>query len=840
MATNPDFSNYNEDTLKRLVDDREYALIIRYFDETGNADSRLQIYQIEALMMISYNHMSDGRYLEGLETIEGLLSIDATNEEAWVLLGVLSRREGNLKNAETAYQRTLVLNPDHPTALYNLGNLYSDMHESQKAKDAYLALIEIDPRHSNGWNNLGVVLKEGGELKEAEHAFRKVLEIDSTNLLALTNLKDLLLEDNRQKEADDTQRQFNLLHGYGTIRTWKQTFNEEVTPRLKIIIPLYVVAVIITIGIYGSAIFLEDMFGFFAFSGVTTALLYLTGAVFYQIYQSYRLPEIRINHGSLRYLTIVATLIAADLLYQFKADIVVWIIVVMVILTIMTFKRRRLAPSAKFNQPHDESVCQTCGDPLTNQSFDNRGSPTYCGFRCNVVAVRHAIFFFGAVFYLINWALITGVEEDSFFLFTGIYSLIFTGAFLGYYANTYAYRSRFSYLKKNIAEKIFNEHLIQLTQEAKNYPSGVVYEKIDTKSKSALTEQDIIGYWRVDDYGELTGEFRPNQYFMPVQIKSDSGVPVHPVKPIFDKILTIVENINSAGLVPSLANMSIFLDNKGDYDLALEYAKQGHQRLEVADDDRGLAALNSHFGILYFQKGEFDAAKIYFQKSLDTMKDLGPHPRTRQLYKSLGLLEYEMGRLKEAQEFFKQQYDSSSDVDGSSLEEMVASNLFDFGLFLQDKHLYERSIQFYNWSLELAEEVEFSRDTATMLCNLGANYSRLGEPELAMDYYQKSLVVCEESGELSLSALNNYNLGLIYSSKETNLSNYQSAKDYFEIALTHYNDLNDLKSYGNTLHYLRGLEEKYGYQFEADQIQSKLNDVRERLNSEDVDKAEFT
>ena len=71
----------------------------------------------------------------------------------------------------------------------------------------------------------------------------------------------------------------------------------------------------------------------------------------------------------------------------------------------------------------------------------------------------------------------------------------------------------FSFWKNKKEEQKFPQAMIE---EAKNHPNGWVYE-IDPKfdPAGAIPPEGIKGAWKVDENGELTGEYKSNPNYKP-------------------------------------------------------------------------------------------------------------------------------------------------------------------------------------------------------------------------------------------------------------------------------------------------------------------------------------
>ena len=63
--------------------------------------------------------------------------------------------------------------------------------------------------------------------------------------------------------------------------------------------------------------------------------------------------------------------------------------------------------------------------------------------------------------------------------------------------------------------------------------------------------------------------------------------------------------------------------NKGDYDLALDYAERSLKICEKIGDKRGLSSSVEIIGYLYYVNGEYGKAVEYLERSLSLKDELG-------------------------------------------------------------------------------------------------------------------------------------------------------------------------------------------------------------------------
>ncbi|GAA5177680.1 hypothetical protein GCM10025771_15300 [Niveibacterium umoris] len=97
--------------------------------------------------------------------------------EALTLLGILSRRAGNVAEAQRLYRQAIAAAPHYADAHHNLGNLLMDQGEQQAALACFLAAAEARPNWAEGCNRVAATLHALGRLDEAETWFQRALAL---------------------------------------------------------------------------------------------------------------------------------------------------------------------------------------------------------------------------------------------------------------------------------------------------------------------------------------------------------------------------------------------------------------------------------------------------------------------------------------------------------------------------------------------------------------------------------------------------------------------------------------------------------------------------------------
>jgi Flp pilus assembly protein TadD len=100
---------------------------------------------------------------------------------AYLTLGMLAGRMGNLAEAVRLLQRSIELNPSDPITHINLSNALVLTGDHRGAEKAARQAIELDPSSPGGWTALAIVVYAAGRTREAVDALQKALELDPAN-----------------------------------------------------------------------------------------------------------------------------------------------------------------------------------------------------------------------------------------------------------------------------------------------------------------------------------------------------------------------------------------------------------------------------------------------------------------------------------------------------------------------------------------------------------------------------------------------------------------------------------------------------------------------------------
>ncbi len=150
------------------------------FRNEGYRDVR-RISDLTAIAMYHSNRgaetLQEDRPLDATSWLRTAVTIDPELVPAWVNLGVVLRRAGDLPGAEDAYKHALEIDPRTHSAYQNLAALLQLQGRHTEAMGFIEALQKTPTRNPYSYLSLGDISLRGGRLEEAKRFYRRAVNL---------------------------------------------------------------------------------------------------------------------------------------------------------------------------------------------------------------------------------------------------------------------------------------------------------------------------------------------------------------------------------------------------------------------------------------------------------------------------------------------------------------------------------------------------------------------------------------------------------------------------------------------------------------------------------------
>ncbi len=123
--------------------------------------------------------------------------------EAWVNLGLVELRRGNLQLAYKDFDKARSLNPDLPAPHHALGLLADERGLVEDAERNYRMALKVDPGFTPARANLGRLLFARGAFDEAREQYKRLTEVAPEVLEGWLGQVESLVRLGREDEADE-------------------------------------------------------------------------------------------------------------------------------------------------------------------------------------------------------------------------------------------------------------------------------------------------------------------------------------------------------------------------------------------------------------------------------------------------------------------------------------------------------------------------------------------------------------------------------------------------------------------------------------------------------------
>ncbi|MBE8989471.1 tetratricopeptide repeat protein [Nostoc sp. LEGE 12450] len=265
----------------------------------------------------------------------------------------------------------------------------------------------------------------------------------------------------------------------------------------------------------------------------------------------------------------------------------------------------------------------------------------------------------------------------------------------------------------------------------------------------------------------------------------------------------------------------------GEVDQALNYYQQA-LKLCPAEDQKELASIYHHFGMLKADTGDVDQAIALYNQSLEIDERIGYVQSKAATLHQLGIIYADKGEVDQAIALYNQSLEISERI---GHVQGKAVTLHQLGVIHANKGEVDQAIALYNQSLEIDERIGYVQSKAATLHQLGIIYADKGEVDQAIALYNQVLEIDERSGNVQGKAATLNRLGRIYADK----GEVDQAIALYNQSLEINERIGDIRTQAMTLCWLGHLAEQQGEYTKAISYLQPALEILQRLKSPDAE-----
>jgi len=164
----------------------EFQLILRQYDKSINTINEvLKLEQLnpEAYFMLGMNFKDQGNNEKAIGALQTAVENNPDLVDAWISLGQLHAEKGS-NLAKYYFENAVNVAPQNITALHAQAEFLHFSNERQAAIETYKKINSIDPDYSESLFNTGIIYLEMDSLAKAKTHFNMAVETSPTYIIA--------------------------------------------------------------------------------------------------------------------------------------------------------------------------------------------------------------------------------------------------------------------------------------------------------------------------------------------------------------------------------------------------------------------------------------------------------------------------------------------------------------------------------------------------------------------------------------------------------------------------------------------------------------------------------
>ncbi|NHJ03538.1 MAG: tetratricopeptide repeat protein [Candidatus Heimdallarchaeota archaeon] len=234
--------------------------------------------------------------------------------------------------------------------------------------------------------------------------------------------------------------------------------------------------------------------------------------------------------------------------------------------------------------------------------------------------------------------------------------------------------------------------------------------------------QQSIAHWRLGDFEKSSITNRNCNEII-------NTIPKEPIE-VFAKRKSLYQ-----------ANVGVIHSIRGEYDKTEEFYHKAHLTAKKSKNKQIISYMISVDGFINLLKGDYEKAEEYFKQGLKIAKEIGNKQEIARSYHYYGILYNYKNERKKSIDFFEK---SLFFAENSESKRDLHLILGDAGVAYLNLFKLDEALRFLEKSLTIREKHAFVHNDYNFI---GYIYHLKNEPAKAIEYYKKSLEICEKIGD---------------------------------------------------------------------------------------------
>ena len=270
----------------------------------------------------------------------------------------------------------------------------------------------------------------------------------------------------------------------------------------------------------------------------------------------------------------------------------------------------------------------------------------------------------------------------------------------------------------------------------------------------------------------------------------------------------------------SLGNIALAYESLEDYRQAVAYLEQTLAIANKLDNQQLKAGIQGNLGNNYLRLGNYPQAIAAYDESLSLWQQLNNKAARGQVLRGMGNVQIALGNYDKARKLHQESLAIAKEFNDTA---GIIYSRNSLGAIAANQGKYDKASQSYQQSLSAIEQLDNSdltqKLTAQTLNNLASTTHASRNYDRALDYYQQSLEIAEANSFVALEGTIISGIGSVYLS----LKDYQAAQENLELGLLKAQASGDRLLEAESLHNL-------GYaQWKLNQLSAAENSFRSAI-----------